>query len=272
MNLVYFGSDVHYQSFCYLVENHNVTALYTYHNDEDFFTEYQIAKTAKKHNIPVYYDAITEEQIIKYFKDDGCDLFFVAEYDRIIHIPAELEQFRGINIHLSLLPTGRSYYPIENAMHNGLKNTGVTMHRLAPHPDTGEILFQQSIPVDADSDSIDIYIRAAKAARLMTQRLMSDFEACWSNATVQVGQKEYWKRPEREHFRLHHSLSVEQARQIVRVFNKMTEAEIEGAEYYVSSAVFSNEALPEASIRISDNMFLYGVRDGHIRLAVCKKT
>ena len=272
MNIVYFGSDVHCMSFCYLMEKHHIMALYTYHNDEDFFTEYQIAKTAKEHNIPVHYEAVSEEEIVKYFNEDGCDLFFVAEYDRIIHIPASLKNFCGVNIHLSLLPEGRSYYPIENAMHKGRKAAGVTMHRLVSHLDSGAILFQEPISIEPENDSVDIYIKAAKAAFSMTQRLMTDFETSFENAIPQTGQQDYWKRPEREFFILRHDLSLASAKEMVRIFNKMTEVHIGDKSYYVTSAVFSKEAIPSETIQISDSMFLYRVNDGHIRLNVCEKS
>lgn len=272
MNIVYFGSDVHYMSFCYLLENHKIMALYTYHNDEDFFTDYKIVKTAKENHIPVYYEAIREETIVKYFNEDGCDLFFVAEYDKIICIPASLDRFCGVNIHLSLLPVGRSYYPIENAMHKGHKNAGVTMHRLVSHLDSGEIIFQEPIPIEAENDSVDIYIKAANIALSMTKKLMADFELCFQNAAVQIEKKEYWKRPESEFLTLRHDLSLESAKEMVRTFNKMTEVRIEDKTYYVSSAMFSAEAIPSETIQISDHMFLYGVSGGHIRLTVCEKS
>lgn len=272
MNIVYFGSDVHYRSFCYLLERHKIMALYTYHNDEDFFTEYNIAKTAREHHIPVYYDSISEETVVKYFKEDGCDLFFVAEYDRIICIPPSLDNFCGVNIHLSLLPVGRSYYPIENAMLKGHKKAGVTMHRLVSHLDSGEIVFQEPIPIEAENDSVDIYIKAANIAYSMTQKLMTDFKASLQNATVQVGEKEYWKRPDSAFLRLSHDLSLEGAREMIRIFNKMTEVQMIDKTYYVSSAMFSTQAIPSEVIPISDHMFLYGVNGGHIRLTVCEKS
>ena len=46
MKVVYFGSDVFLSCFEYFVEKHQVLALYTYHNDEDYFTEYAIVKRA----------------------------------------------------------------------------------------------------------------------------------------------------------------------------------------------------------------------------------
>ncbi len=52
MKVVYFGSDVFLSCFEYFVEKHQVLALYTYHNDEDYFTEYAIVKRAGELGIP----------------------------------------------------------------------------------------------------------------------------------------------------------------------------------------------------------------------------
>ena len=61
MKVVYFGSDVFLSCFEYFVEKHQVLALYTYHNDEDYFTEYAIVKRAGELGIPVHYEAISPE-------------------------------------------------------------------------------------------------------------------------------------------------------------------------------------------------------------------
>lgn len=52
MKIVYFGTDVFLPCFSYFVRNHQVLSLYTYHNDEDCFTEYGIVKEAEKYGIP----------------------------------------------------------------------------------------------------------------------------------------------------------------------------------------------------------------------------
>lgn len=161
MKVVYFGSDVFLSCFEYFVEKHQVLALYTYHNDEDYFTEYAIVKRAGELGIPVHYEAISPEEIRRYFTEEGCELFFIAEYDRILTLPEELPAFRGINTHSSLLPQGRSYYPIEGAMERELSCTGVTMHKVAQRLDGGDVLAQHTIDITADTDSIDVYLQSA---------------------------------------------------------------------------------------------------------------
>lgn len=165
MKVVYFGSDVFLSCFEYFVEKHQVLALYTYHNDEDYFTEYAIVKRAGELGIPVHYEAISPEEIRRYFTEEGCELFFIAEYDRILTLPEDFPAFRGINTHSSLLPQGRSYYPIEGAMERELSCTGVTMHKVAQRLDSGDVLAQHTIDITADTDSIDVYLQSAAWAR-----------------------------------------------------------------------------------------------------------
>ena len=47
MKVVYFGSDVFLSCFEYFVEKHQVLALYTYHNDEDYFTHRRTAISSR---------------------------------------------------------------------------------------------------------------------------------------------------------------------------------------------------------------------------------
>lgn len=124
MKVVYFGSDVFLSCFEYFVEKHQVLALYTYHNDEDYFTEYAIVKRAGELGIPVHYEAISPEEIRRYFTEEGCELFFIAEYDRILTLPEDFPAFRGINTHSSLLPQGAQLLP-----HRGSHGAGAVMHR-----------------------------------------------------------------------------------------------------------------------------------------------
>ena len=154
MKIVYFGTDVFLSCFEYFVRHHHIMALYTYHNGEDYFTEYAIVRRARELGIPVHYESVTEEEILRYM-EDGCGLFFLAEYNRLLPVPPG-SSFRGINVHSSLLPQGRSYYPIECAMERGLIATGVTLHKVTERLDGGEILAQRRIPVPPEEDSVDI--------------------------------------------------------------------------------------------------------------------
>ncbi|MBO4331167.1 MAG: hypothetical protein J5827_03740, partial [Oscillospiraceae bacterium] len=221
MDIVYFGSDVFMSCFEYLAERHNILALYTYHNNEDYITEFSVTRRARELGIPVRYEAVSPETTRQFFKN-GCSLYFVAEYDRIIDIPEDLPYFRGINIHSSALPEGRSYYPIEAAMERGLTRTGVTMHELKPRLDSGPILAQRLFDVTADMDSIDVYLRCGAYAAEMTEELFRDFEAEWAGERAQEARLPYWKRPDDEKLTLRHGMDRAEAAGVFRRSNSMT--------------------------------------------------
>lgn len=268
MKIVYFGSDVFLSCFEYFLENHEILALYTYHNDEDYFTEYSVTDRAKKLGIPVFYDAITPERIVKYFKEDGCRLFFVAEYNRIIPIPEGLPEFKGMNVHSSLLPQGRSYYPIESAFMLGLKTSGVTIHKLAQKLDKGDIVAQRKIDILPETDSVDMYLKCAENALSMVREIFSDFDGHWQNAAPQAEKLPYWSRPDDGVMTLSHGMSRREALEIFRKFNGMTKAVVGGREYFVSGMSAGSAALDKDVRLLSPSRILYRVKDGHLRLHI----
>lgn len=79
----------------------------------------------------------------------GAELLVCVAYGRIFG-PRFLELFPlgGINLHPSLLPRYRGPAPIPAAIMNGDEATGVTIQRLAPEMDSGDILAQRSRPID----------------------------------------------------------------------------------------------------------------------------
>ena len=268
MKVVYFGSDVFLSCFEYFLEKHQVLALYTYHNNEDYFTEYAIAKRAGALGIPVHYESISPEEIRRYFTEDGCELFFVAEYDRILTLPEDLPAFRGINIHSSLLPQGRSYYPIEAAMERALPRSGVTLHKIAPALDQGDILAQRAFAITDAMDSIDVYLRCAANAREMTEEVVGHLDSCWAAAQPQREKLPYWRRPESRLLTLHHDMSSGEALAVFRRFNAMTQVELNGAWFYVTAVAAGTAPLLADVRQLAPSRVLYRVRDGHLRLHI----
>lgn len=267
MDIVYFGSDVFLPCFEYLARRHRILALYTYHNDEDYFSEYGIVKRASDMGIPVFYGDVSPEDTKRYFMN-GCGMYFVAEYDRIIEIPGDLPSFRGINIHSSALPQGRSYYPIEAAMDRGLTRTGVTMHKLKPRLDSGEIIAQRVFDILLEADSIDVYLRCSALALEMTEEVFADPDKAWNSSVVQKEILPYWKRPESGNMTLTGKMTSAEAAGIFRRYNSMTQVMLGGRWYFVFALQTGTEKLLCPEIRLADDRWLYGVSDGHIRLCV----
>lgn len=270
MKIVYFGSDVFLSCFEYIAQRHEVMALYTYHNDEDYFTEYAIVRKARELGVPIHYEAVAPEDTARYFRE-GCQLYFSAEYDRFIDIPTDLPAFRGVNIHSALLPQGRSYYPIEAAMERGLSRTGVSLHKLVSHLDSGDLLAQREVEIAPDMDSVDVYLRCAAYAREMTEEVLEDLDGAWARALPQTQRLPYWRRPALEKMTLEHSLTRAGAGDMFRRYNALTQVELGGEWYFVTALLSGPAPLGEEERRLAPERWLYRVADGHLRLNVIPK-
>jgi methionyl-tRNA formyltransferase len=101
------------------------------------------------------------------------DAILVVAYGRIIpQWMLDLPRFGNINLHGSLLPKYRGAAPIQWAIANGERETGVTTMRLDAGLDTGDVLLEHSVPVDPDATAPDLYpVLADIGAELMLETL-----------------------------------------------------------------------------------------------------
>src|SRR3989338_6999803 len=108
---------------------------------------------AVKNKIPVLQpDSLRHDAIIEQLKAFNADLFVVIAYGKIL--PPEilsLPKIFCINVHGSLLPKYRGAAPINWAIINGDKKTGVTVMKLNAMMDAGEIISQREMDI-ADED------------------------------------------------------------------------------------------------------------------------
>lgn len=96
---------------------------------------------AEKENIPVYQFERLKDNL-ETFKNIQCDLFVTASYGKIL--PKELLDMKlCINVHPSLLPKYRGATPIQSALLNGDKLTGVTIMKTEVGMDDGDIILQK---------------------------------------------------------------------------------------------------------------------------------
>lgn len=83
----------------------------------------------------------------------GVGLIVLAGYMQLLS-PSFITRFAGriINVHPALLPSFRGLDPIGQALEEGVKITGVTVHFVDEGVDTGAIIRQRPVPVPASRD------------------------------------------------------------------------------------------------------------------------
>lgn len=101
------------------------------------------------------------------------DLLVVAAYGQILppallHVP----RIMPINVHGSLLPAYRGAAPIQWAIMNCEKETGITIMRMDAGMDTGPMLLSRAIGIGPDETFGELYLRMSDlGARLLREAL-----------------------------------------------------------------------------------------------------
>jgi len=92
-----------------------------------------------------------------FLEGHGVGLVVLAGYMRIL--PAEfLDRFPGrvVNVHPSLLPAFPGRTAIADALAEGVRVTGVTVHIVEEEVDSGPILMQEAVEVPYDGDAVEL--------------------------------------------------------------------------------------------------------------------
>lgn len=87
------------------------------------------------------------------------NLYFIStEYDKIIK-PSMFHTNSLFNIHFSLLPKYKGMHICLMHILNGETEGGVTFHKMDSGIDTGDIIFQRKIDIDAHDSARDLYLK-----------------------------------------------------------------------------------------------------------------
>ncbi len=121
--------------------------------------------TAEKLGIPVYQpEKIKEnEELRKILEDLNPDLIVVAAYGKILpDWLINLPRFGTINVHASLLPKYRGASPIQWALLNGEKETGVTIMKVIPELDAGDIISQRRVKIEKEDNAQTLHDKLSR--------------------------------------------------------------------------------------------------------------
>ena len=100
-------------------------------------------------------EKLKEEEFLQQLKAWNADLQIVVAFRMLPELVWNMPRFGTFNLHASLLPQYRGAAPINWAIINGEKETGITTFFLTHEIDTGKIIDQEKIEI-ADTDNADI--------------------------------------------------------------------------------------------------------------------
>ncbi len=140
--------------------------------------ERSIKRLAKQHGCPVHQPlSVNAPESVAALRALQPDLFVVAAYGQILS--AELltvPSWGAINVHASLLPKYRGAAPIAWAILSGETETGVTIIRLNPRLDAGDILAQAATPIGAKETEGELEARLAQLGADLAMQVLEQIE------------------------------------------------------------------------------------------------
>lgn len=146
-----------------------------------------VKEFAIEKNIPVFQpDKIREiEDKLIELKPD---LFCVVAYGKILpkHI-LEIPKLGSINVHGSLLPQYRGAAPIQWAVINGDKKTGITTMYMDEGMDTGDMILKQEIEIGEDETTGELWERLSKIGAELLVKTVDKIEKGEAPRAKQMG-------------------------------------------------------------------------------------
>lgn len=179
LNFIFFGTpDVASETLDILKQNGFVPSLIVTSIDKPkgrkwVMTASPVKLWAIENNIPYLQPKTLDEEFINKIKSYDASLFIIVAYGKII--PENLintPKLGSINIHYSLLPKYRGASPVESAILNGEKNTGISIQKMEYKLDSGPLLIQKEIQIEDTEKAPDLRKRlVVSGANLLVQIL-----------------------------------------------------------------------------------------------------
>ena len=118
----------------------------------------QVKTYALEHNIPVLQPVkMKDETFLQQLREYRADLQVVVAFRMLPEVVWAMPRFGTFNVHAALLPKYRGAAPINWAVINGEKETGVTTFFLDHDIDTGRVIMQEHFPIADDYNVEDVY-------------------------------------------------------------------------------------------------------------------
>ena len=185
LRIVYLGTpDFAVAGLDALVENgYNIVAVVTM-PDKPAGRGHQmqfspVKQYALSKGIPVLQpEKLKAPEFVEELRSYHADLQIVTAFRMLPEVVWAMPRLGTFNVHGSLLPQYRGAAPINWAVMNGEKQTGLTTFMLKQEIDTGNMILQQAIDIADDEDVGSVHDRLMEMSREMVLKTVRLIEDC----------------------------------------------------------------------------------------------
>jgi len=172
---------------------------------------------AVKHGLPVLQPAdLKDSKFLTDLKNFRAECFVVVAF---VILPPEVFKMppRGtVNLHASLLPKYRGAAPIQWAIINGEKETGLTTFYIEEKVDTGKILFQERVKIGKEETAGQLHDRLAEIGAGLLLKTLDAIEEGRARPIQQRGIPTRAPKIEKDDCRIDWNMSCEKVVNLIR--------------------------------------------------------
>jgi methionyl-tRNA formyltransferase len=138
---------------------------------------------------------LKDPSFVEELKQYKPDLQVIVAFRMLPEVVWNLPPMGTFNLHGSLLPNYRGAAPIHWAVINGETETGVTTFFLQHEIDTGDLLFQETEPIQPHDTTGDVYERLMQRGAKLVVKTALAIQAGTTNPVPQDEQMATWPAP-----------------------------------------------------------------------------
>lgn len=269
MKFAYFGFDILSPCLNELLQNgHELMQLFTFFSDNEYDYNQRVLNFATAVDAPVAF-AKPRAEDLQSLADRGCEIFISAAY--AYKIPQLPEGTYGFNVHPTMLPKGRGRFPLPYVMLHHRETAGITIHKIAPEIDAGDILLQKKLTLYDNDDLESLSCRVVREAPLMVLDVVNNIQSYWNNAQPQnPDEAQYWPFPPDSMRTVLWDMNIDDIDKIGKAFGRAGWfVEVEGNPYVVSRYTAWKEAhnmAPGTVAAVLDREVAIAAKDGFVCL------
>lgn len=137
-----------------------------------------VKQCALAHDIPVFQPLrVKTPEAVERLRQEQPDIIVVAAYGQILSTEIlTMPRYGCVNVHASLLPKYRGAAPIQWAVINGEKKSGVTIMQMDAGLDTGDIILQEEVELAPKETGESLYEKLSSMGGPLLLKAMKQIE------------------------------------------------------------------------------------------------
>ncbi len=239
-----------------------------------------VKQYALRNNLPVLQpEKLKNEEFINELKKLNPDLIVVVAFRMLPEVVWKLPKMGTINLHASLLPQYRGAAPINWAIINGEKETGVTTFFINEHIDMGNVIHRKTIPIEENDNAGTLHDKLMVIGSTLLVETIDSFDLM----PVATLPQKYFPKEDlkpapkifREYCHIDWNKPAEQVHNFIRGLSPYPAAWTEivnkdGKKLVMKiydSAINTNITLSTGELQVKDNTYIYiGCKDAAIEI------